>query len=368
MATALMKDQLDANAVAKITALVEQVLPNFDGVGFQRHATMGLNELELKQRVEQISEQLHQHLAVSYEEAATALLDLPIPDPATADLGEFTFWPILDYVAKHGLASPELSLATLKKLTHYFTAEFAIRPYIEKHEHLALQTLLLWTEDESEHVRRLASEGIRPRLPWGKYLTRFIDDPTPLLPVLNQLKDDDSLYVRRSVANNLNDIAKDHPDKVITWCQDWLQDITAERQWLIKHGLRTLVKQGHPDVFPLLGFTAEPKITTQLALSSTELTLGESIEFNVSLTSLSEQVQQFVVDYKIAFMKSNGQYSHKVFKGKNIQILPKENYLWQKKHVIKPVTTRTYYSGMHSVSLLINGQTMGEPMAFYLKV
>lgn len=223
--------------------------------------------------------------------------------------------------------------------------------------------MLEWCHDPNEDVRRLASEGIRPRLPWGEQLPRYISEPTPVIDLLELLKDDPSEYVRRSVANNLNDISKDHPDLVIETCRRWLADPEAgkDRNWIVRHATRTLVKDGNPQVFPLLGYTSDPEIaTTEIALASDSITLGDSLQLSTKITSTSTEKQSFVIDYAIHFMKANGKLAPKVFKWKNVTIAAGQTILLEKKHTLKPISTRRYYSGTQRVELLINGIGVSE--------
>ncbi|MCK5676835.1 MAG: DNA alkylation repair protein, partial [Verrucomicrobia bacterium] len=249
----------------------------------------------------------------------------------------------------------------LHKLTALFSAEFAIRPFITKHFGLTFQCLEKWCDDPDAHVRRLASEGSRPRLPWGRQLPQFIADPSPVFQLLEKLKDDPSEYVRRSVANNLNDISKDHPDAVIACCRQWKKNAGTERQWIIRHATRTLVKAGHPDVFGLLGFTENPQIDFQsLDVSPKEIPLGGTIEFKAVLRSESKNMQRVVVDYAIHHMKANGQTRPKVFKFQALEIAPGETVALSKRHAIKPIATRKYHPGKHAIEILINGKTFGR--------
>lgn len=218
-----------------------------------------------------------------------------------------------------------------------------------------------WAEHKDEHVRRLASEGCRPRLPWGKRLQELIDDPMPIIAVLEKLKDDSSEYVRRSVANNLNDIAKDHPELVIKICKRWSKGKTVQREWIIRHATRSLVKAGHPDVFPLLGYTQRPKVALkEIKLSDSTLKLGQTLEFCAQLTSNANKEQSLVIDYAIHYVKANGTTSPKVYKLKNVSLQPNETLLLQKKQPFKSISTRTFYSGEHRLELLINGVAIAE--------
>jgi len=213
--------------------------------------------------------------------------------------------------------------------------------------------------DRSEHVRRLASEGTRPRLPWGKQLPSFIEDPTKVIALLENLRDDPSDYVRRSVANNLNDISKDNPDLFIETCKRWLADAVPERKWIIKHACRTLIKTGRPEVFPLLGFTANPKLEISTpTLNPNTVCLGNPLQISAPITSKSDKTQQVVIDYAIHFMKANGKTAPKVFKWKNLKLKARESMVLNKAHPLKAINTRRYYSGAHYLEIMVNGKVM----------
>lgn len=359
-----MKEKLGKNAVLHIAQLLSLSTTGFARELFIKDALSGLDDLELKQRVNHLINVLAIYLPDEFEQAAEVLKKLKknwYDEELEENSFSFAAWPLIDYVAEYGLQQPELALSVLKILTPLFSAEFAVRPFIEQHFDYTHQQLIMWTEDKDEHVRRLASEGSRPRLPWGKRLNQFCDDPKDIFPILEKLKDDPSLYVRRSVANNLNDITKDHPEKVINLCQKWYKNASQERVWLIRHGLRSLVKAGHPAVFPLLGYTEEPELNlVSLDTSKTKVTLGENLGLSVDLLSTSTQTQKIVIDYKIHHVKASGKMSEKVFKWKNATIQPKQQLSLEKKHSFKPISTRNYYSGNHYIELLINGQSYGK--------
>jgi 3-methyladenine DNA glycosylase AlkC len=360
----LLKDELGEQAVLQLADLLSLTMADFSNDVFQKQALAGLKNLELKQRVSHLIDVLAKHLPANFEQAAPILLAIKThwqDKQQTATWGSFTAWPLIDYVAEYGTEYPDLALTVLKNLTPLFSAEFAIRTFIDGHFDVSYPQILLWSEDPDEHVRRLASEGMRPRLPWGKKLTQFCIDPDAIFPILEALKDDESLYVRKSVANNLNDISKDNPDKVIELCQRWYQDAPENRLWIIRHALRGLIKAGHPKVFPLLGYSSEPQlIIDKFELAKSQLKLGDSVELLLELSSASSEAQNLVLDYKVHHVKANGSLSAKVFKWKNLNLNSKQQLQLNKKHPVKKISTRTYYSGLHEVEILINGVVYGK--------
>ena len=356
----LMKDGLSTQAVDRIANALSAVIDNFPVQEFIEDVHRGLTELELKQRVQHIIDVLANYLPAEFNQTATILLRIKKhwdwgdeKDP----LSGFAAWPLIDYVGIHGLRHPEKALKVLKYLTPMFTAEYAIRPFLIHHTKTTCRHLLKWCNDSDPHVRRLVSEGTRPRLPWGIRLERFIDDPEPVLQLLENLKDDSSQYVRRSVANNLNDISKDHADLVIRTCRLWLEKETPGRQWIIAHATRSLVKAGHREVFGLLGYTDNPKIRVKtLELDRKKVAIGGAFNITIQLASKARTVQSLVIDYAIYFIKANGQVSPKVFKLKNLTLKAGQVVDIHKKHSLKAVTTRKYYPGRHSLELLVNGK------------
>ena len=367
----LMKDGLSAAAVTRIAESLARTLPEFPKKRFIKEAQSDLQSLELKERVRHIIGVLHRSLPTDFGETAGILLRLKtnwIPGDPDDNLRGFAAWPVIDYVGEYGLGHPKKALEVLKELTALFSAEFAIRPFIIEHFELTFQTLELWCADPDEHVRRLVSEGSRPRLPWGQQLPQFIADPAPVFNLLEKLKDDPSEYVRRSIANNLNDLSKDHPDAVIACCRRWKENAPPNRKWIIRHATRTLVKSGHPDVFSLLGYTERPKLKFRsLEIFPKKIRIGESIEFKFNLQSTHSKPQTVVIDYAVHHMKANGSTSLKVFKFRILKLAPGETAELTKRHAIKPITTRKYYPGVHALEILINGKTFGKA-AFTLSV
>ncbi len=231
------------------------VSPSFDADGFRRDALTGLGPLGILDRGLKLARDLRRHLPPRYAEAVRVLLDsLTPPLSQTDDLGlaVFFYLPHVCFVAEYGLdpahnggADPfEISMTAQHELTRRFSAEFSIRPFLIHAPERTLARLMEWTSDRDPHVRRLCSEGSRPRLPWAVRLPDFVKNPRPVLPILEALKDDPELYVRRSVANHLGDIAKDHPVLAFDLCERWLRGASENRKWLIRHALRHPAKKG----------------------------------------------------------------------------------------------------------------------------
>ncbi|MEM7391868.1 MAG: DNA alkylation repair protein [Verrucomicrobiota bacterium] len=355
----LMKDGLDRAAIDRIAHALAATIKRFPRKRFVEEALRGLDGLELKERVDHLIDILHRFLPQPFPEAARVLTEMKAHwnrgregDPVRG----FAAWPLIDYVGVHGLDDPDIALELLKHLTPLFTAEWAIRPFLLQHEKRTFRHLKKWRSHPDHHVRRLVSEGTRPRLPWGIRLQPYCDDPKPILPFLEALKNDESDYVRRSVANNLNDISKDHPDLVIQTCRAWRKGASENVLWVIRHATRTLVKAGHPDVFGLLGYADAPKVEVRtLSLSASKIKVGSFLGIEFDLASTTARGQKIVVDYAVHFVKANGRTSRKVFKLKNVSLGPKETLHVTKSHSFKLISTRTYYPGTHRVEVQING-------------
>lgn len=362
------KNLLDAAGVARAAAHLRRAWPRFDARRFEALASTGLEALEMKARAMQIADALEATLPADFDRAAgllEAALARPLPGEALSyDDGEpdglagWMLWPAGEWVARRGIDAPERALQALHAVTQRFTAEFALRPFIVRHPDRVFQTLQRWTGDPSAHVRRLASEGSRPRLPWGLQLKSLIADPSPTLPLLRALQDDPSAYVRRSVANHLNDIARDHPALVADWLAEHLPGASAERQALLRHASRTLIKTGDRRVLAAWGLGAPFKGKVSLCLSPPSLRVGEVLQIEVELASSARRAQPLEIDYAVHHVKADGRTSAKVFKGWKLVLEPGQHLMLAKRHSMREVTTRRYHPGEHRVDLQVNGRVL----------
>lgn len=366
-APSAFKDFFNTALVEDMAHHLHRVWPGFDKKGFAAAALANFSALELKQRSHQIARALGAHLPKDVPRALHMLTASLRPLRANGDLDDdakkgVAGWAILpfgEYVAANGLAHVKESLAALRELTIRSTSEFAIRPFVLAHPKETLEVLKLWSKDKNEHVRRLVSEGTRPRLPWGMQLKAFVKDPAPILPLLEALRDDPSAYVRRSVANSLNDIAKDHPDLVAALAGKWLKDAGAERARLIRHACRTLIKAGHRATLTALGYAPSAKVELmQFTLNPAQLTFGNELTLKVQLKSTAKVPQKIVLDYVLHHRKKSGT-SAKVFKWKSFTLEAGGTIALARKHAIKRITTRVYYPGAHKVEVMVNGNVRG---------
>jgi 3-methyladenine DNA glycosylase AlkC len=349
---------------------LQRAWPKFARARFEAQALHGLDALELKARAAHIAAALEHTLPKRFDDAARVMEaalapslapdDDTLPRSSDAGLASWAVWPLTVVVMHQGMAHPERALQALHAMTQRFTAEWAVRPFILAHPELAFATLQRWTQDPSVHVRRLASEGSRPRLPWGAQLRPLIENPAPTAPLLRALQDDPSPYVRRSVANHLNDIGKDHPALLLAWLHEHLPGASPGRRALLRHASRSLIKQGHPQVLAAWGLGRPLRGEAMLALSAPAVTLGESLQLDVLLRSHGQRAQVLEVDYLVHHVKADGRAAPKVFKGWKLKLGPGEERRLRKLHAVKPITTRRYHAGWHAVTLQVNGRVVAE--------
>lgn len=369
------KNFFSPQLVSAIAAQLERHLTGFDRAAFESAILAELPRLELKQRSQLIADQLHAVLPAELGARYAVMRAMlhPEEEQGIESTGEdrglrgWAIMPLCAVVGHHGLADFEGSLELLREMTKRFSSEFDVRHYLLADQERALRILARWVDDPSHHVRRLVSEGTRPRLPWAMRLPRLIADPTPILPLLEALRDDDEEYVRRSVANSLNDIAKDHPDRVAALVKAWYRGASSQRKRLLRHACRTLIKQGHPQALEVFGFEPARVELKQLTLEKKVVRLGERLVFSAELRSTARAKQALVIDYVLHFRKANGSRTPKVFKWKTLELAAGAAIHLERSHPIRPITTRRYYEGKQALSLRINGTDTGLA-EFTLKV
>ncbi len=364
-----VKNVFNVETIRLMAFHLRRVENSFPKQDFIDQAANGLDALGLKERSRQITAALKAALPEDFQQACGLMLEALSPAstsarPETAmsrsGIGGWAVMPMADFVALRGQDHFDRSMETLREFTMRFSSEFAIRPFLAQDTEKALKHVSGWTRDENVHVRRLCSEGTRPRLPWGMRLQAFVKDPTPILPILKALKNDPEEYVRRSVANNLNDIAKDHPELVAGIAQDWLADADKHARRLIRHACRSLIKQGHKDALEALGYSRAKIDFQALEMLTPHVRLGGSVEFRITMASESPQPQALIIDYIVHHRRANGSTSGKVFKWKNIELPGGQAITLTKTHKVRPVTTRSCHAGRHDVEIQINGQRFGR--------
>ncbi|WP_291012789.1 DNA alkylation repair protein [Hydrogenophaga sp.] len=365
------KHLINAHTVRHASEHLQRAWTAFDRKRFEHQALKGLEGLEFKARALQIADALEACLPPDFDQAAGVLEQALAPPLAfnapgepiglgaalnPAGLAGWVLWGAGEWVTRRGMDEVPRALTCLHALTQRFTAELAIRPFIAAHPSEVFETLTGWAHDASPHVRRLVSEGSRPRLPWGLRLQALVADPRPSLPLLRLLQDDPSAYVRRSVANHLNDIAKDHPERIAQWLSEHLPGASAERTALLRHASRSLIKQGHAPTLLAWGMSPGLRGQAELALSHRALRIGDTLTLSVQLRASGREPQALVVDYAVHHVRAGGKTSAKVFKGWNVNLAPGEALSLSKRHPFREVTTRRLYPGVHRIDLLVNGE------------
>jgi 3-methyladenine DNA glycosylase AlkC len=372
------KHLIGPHTVREVGHHLHRVWPTFAREAFEQQALDGLDTLAFKARAVHLGQALASHLPANFEQAAALLVAslktmpqaLHHHDPDT-ELGQlqtdasgvagWALWAYGDFVAQHGQGHVPQALAALHAITQRFTAEFAIRPFLVKHPEAVLTVLQQWQHDPSAHVRRLVSEGSRPRLPWGLRLQALVQDPSPTLPLLRTLQDDPSEYVRRSVANHLNDIAKDHPAVLVQWLTEHMPGAPVTRLRLLRHASRHLIKAGHPGVLQAWGLGQSLQGHATLQAEHPQVQIGHKLALHIGLQATANApAQSLEVDYRVHHIKADGSTSPKTFKGKRLTLHPGQTVQWHKLHSFVPVSTRVLRPGLHRIDLQVNGQVVAH--------
>ncbi len=353
----LFKDIYSQEFYNQLSEIMLVTIPSFDEKTFnQLIFNDNFIHYELKERMTHTAKVLHHFLSDDFEEAAETIKQL-IDNLRLAGIKEesieFMFFP--EYISLYGIDHYEESISAFEFVTQFTSCEFAVRPYILKYEEKMLAQMVLWSKHPSNKVRRLASEGSRPRLPWAMALPSLKKNPMPIFPILDTLKNDRCEIVRRSVANNLNDISKDNPNFVIETAQKW-QGYTKETDTLIKHASRTLLKQGEPEALQLFGFDSKNIMLLNFDILTPNVKIGDALEFSFSLTNQDKTCKKLRLEYGLYYKKSNGDLSRKVFKISEREIEPNKEYKIYRKQSFKLITTRKFHTGIHQLSIIINGQ------------
>lgn len=369
------KNLINADTARHAAQHLRRAWRGFDPARFKALVSDGLDALEFKARALRWADALQATLPDDFDRAC-GVIETALAPPLALDadgepvglqgalhpdgIAGWALWGTGEWVARHGQPAPQRALACLHAITQRFTGEFAIRPFIAQQPDAVWPVLHRWARDPSAHVRRLASEGSRPRLPWGLRLQALVADPAPTLPLLRTLQDDPSAYVRRSVANHLNDIAKDHPALVAGWVREHRAGASAQREALLRHASRSLIKAGHADTLAAWGLAHGFEGKATLGLSPSRVRVGGSVVLDARLYAGGRGAQNLVVDYAVHHVKANGGASPKVFKGWKLELAPGEVRALQKSHSLREVTTRRLYPGRHRVELLVNGAAVAE--------
>ena len=362
-----LKDLYSPEFYEGFATTAASVLPDFNKKKFTRLIfDESWEERELKDRMKHTSRVLHEFMPGDFKKATPLLHKLvdQIENSAQKDLQlEFMFIP--DYIERFGINHFSLSAKAMERVTQLASCEFAVRPFIVKYESKMLDKLYSWASHKDHRVRRLASEGCRPRLPWAMALPELKKDPSPIVPLLEKLIDDPAEWVRRSVANNLNDISKDNPETALSLFRKW-KGKNENVDWVVKHGARTLLKQGRPDVMELFGFGAADSIEIKnFRITTPKVSIGEHLHFELDLVNKSKTDTLVRLEYGVYYLKANGSLSRKVFKISEKEYKAKSTSRIERRQSFQLITTRKYHTGGHELSVIVNGNE-SDPCTFEL--
>lgn len=350
-----LKEMFNAAQFRRIADLLADVHSGFEHKRFLEHATAGLDKLTLIQRVRRATDASYATLPTDFLQAVAVLKQIA-PRIQSGFVGIF----LPDFIGQHGHHHFDASMDALKFLTPFSSAEFAIREFLRRDFSRTLAVMARWSLDADEHVRRLASEGSRPRLPWSFRLDAVVHNPSLTQPILENLKTDPSLYVRKSVANHLNDISKDHPELMLDWLNRWDLE-NSSSAWIARHASRSLIKAGHPRSFRLFGFTAKPAVKiSAFAITPAKLKLGGALTFSFTLKSLARKPQKLAVDYIVHYRKKSGHLAPKVFKLKETVLATGASIAISKRQRMTNFTTRVHHAGRHEIEIMINGRVVAK--------
>jgi len=336
-----------------------QVLPGMDRGLFVRQIFDDQWESkELKQRMRHIAVVLKNFLPGNYKKNISAIVRIIQQLKNNGIKGGFEYMFFPDFIEQFGLNDPETSLKAIEKITQFISCEFAIRPFLLKYPGKVMLQMQQWSKHSSYHVRRLSSEGCRPRLPWAMAIPQLKNDPSPIVPILENLKNDPSLFVRKSVANNLNDISKDNAALVIALAKKW-KGKTAETDWIVKHGCRTLLKKADDSIYKIFGLDAASACgITNLKLDKSKLKIGDRLGFSFNLKLKAKESSKIRIEYVVYYVKAGGKQTKKLFKLTENNFQPGVSYFFNRYQRFQDFTTRKHYPGRHKLGIIINGKEL----------
>jgi 3-methyladenine DNA glycosylase AlkC len=350
-----LKEMFNRQFYQHFAAVFAAADKNFNATAFINEVTANLEGLELNGRLRNTSVVLKKYLPKDFKTAVDVLYQA-----APSLKRGYTALVLPDFIALYGKEHFDFSMEALRDFTSLGSSEFAIREFLRTDLDKTLKVMQHWAEDKDQHVRRLASEGSRPRLPWSFKLEHIIKNPSLTAGILEKLKADEAPYVRKSVANHLNDISKDNTSYMLQLVKSW-DNSNPHTGWIIKHASRTLIKKGNQDSLSLFDFEKDLKLRiANFKISSQHLLLGENLQFSFELSSLKDTPQKLVIDYAVHYAKASGEQSKKVFKLKEITLLPYQVLQIFKSQLFKDLTTRKHYTGKHLIEIMVNGKGLGS--------
>lgn len=350
-----LKEMFNRNFYKHFGEAFSKADKNFHPDKFVKEVTAGFDDMALNQRMRNTSIVLHKHLPYSYKKQIEICRKV-IP---TVQRG-YVSLVFPDFVGLFGREDFDTSLDALKYYTSFGSSEFAIREFLRLDFKRTIKVMEKWAGDKDHHVRRLSSEGSRARLPWSFKLGEVIKNPKSTLSILEKLKSDEELYVKKSVANHLNDLSKDNPDTMLSIVKAW-DKTNVNTAWIVKHASRSLIKKGNAESLSIFDFEKNVKVRIEnFKLNKTKFTLGDKLVFEFDLISEKKTPQKLVVDYVIHYVKKGGELSPKVFKLKELNLLTGKKEHIAKQQVLKDFTTRKHHAGRHKVEVMVNGKILGE--------
>jgi len=360
-----LKDLYSRVFYNKLSAVLEKTIPSFDKQLFvNKIYSDGFEQMELKQRMRHTTVTLHDFMPSDYKKAVL-LIEKTIAQLRKENFGEdglvFIFIP--DYIEVYGIDDFETSADAIEMVTQFVSCEFAVRPFLARYHQQMMDRMGIWSKHENHKVRRLSSEGIRPALPWAMAVTQLKASPEAILEILENMKNDPSEWVRKSVANNLNDISKKYPDHFLEKAIAW-KNIGKETDAIIKHGARTLLKKGHPEILDYYGLNSNGIVFSDFNLLTPKVRTGENLTFSFGIQNDAEP-RKIRLEYAIYYAMQNNKLSKKVFKISERIFGPEEKYTIVRHQKFTPITTRKFYSGTHYIAVIVNGSEQ-EKVAFDL--
>ncbi|MEV4129352.1 hypothetical protein [Nocardia sp. NPDC049707] len=363
----LKESAMNQARVESLAGDLSRVAPSFDAEGFVTIVMAQLARLELKARIACVADTLADHLPADVSTATAILVTaLPPHDDATftgSDFGLYTYAPYSDFIARYGCTRENLdsSLNALKEMTKHFTAEDALRYFLNAYPDETMEAVVEWSRDPDYHVRRLASEGTRPKLPWSPRITLPVE---ATIPILDELFSDDSRFVTQSVANHLNDITATDPELVLTTLGRW-RDSNRQRpreiEFIVRQSLRTLVKKGHPGAFEFLGLSITPAVdVAELRLDAPAVAIGNSLGVDCTLRATGTTTERVVIDYVLTYPRARSGHGEAIFKGTTLDLDPGESRTVSRTQPMRSTASRKLAPGTGRVQIQINGRRIAE--------
>jgi len=356
-----LKEMFNYLFIDELAFHLKKSYSQFDINQFKQNCiTEDYSQLSLNERMRRITKTMRLFLPDDFKNSLTILYEVI---PKIKNGYPTIIFP--EFVGLFGQNYFDISLRALRDFTRFGSSEFAIREFLKLDFKKTIHTMQKWSEDKNHHVRRLASEGSRPRLPWSFKLDEVIQNPFSTEIILNQLKADKEIYVKKSVANHLNDISKDNTDAFFSIINKW-EKTDENTKWIIKHAGRNLIKNGNPAMLKLVGVKSKAAISDlNFLIKHKKIKLGNNLDFEINFKS--DKIQQLIVDYAIFYLKKNGKHSKKVFKLKTFEAPKSQIVKLKKKQLFKDFSTRKHNHGEHKIALIINGFVVAEE-SFFLTV